>query len=145
MIRGQTDILATYENTAKTFTRLLAGIAIVSLIVGGIGIMNIMLVSVTERTKEIGVRKAIGATRANIMVQFLIEALVLCLAGGIMGIIFGSGGAILLSRINHWNTLISVYAIILAFTFSAIVGVVFGMWPARRAALMNPVEALRQE
>jgi putative ABC transport system permease protein len=145
MIRGQTDILATYENTAKTFTRLLAGIAIVSLIVGGIGIMNIMLVSVTERTKEIGVRKAIGATRGNILVQFLIEALVLCLAGGIMGIIFGSGGAILLSKINHWNTLISVYAILLAFTFSAVVGIVFGMWPARRAALMNPVEALRQE
>jgi putative ABC transport system permease protein len=144
-IRGQTDILSTYEDTAKTFTRLLAGIAIVSLIVGGIGIMNIMLVSVTERTREIGIRKAIGATRANILFQFLIEALVLCLAGGILGIIFGSAGAIALSRLNHWNTLISVYAIILAFTFSAIVGIVFGMWPARRAANLDPIVALRQE
>jgi len=144
-IRGQTDILATYQDTAKTFTRLLAGIAIVSLIVGGIGIMNIMLVSVTERTREIGIRKAIGATRANILFQFLIEALVLCLAGGILGIVFGSLGAVALSKLNHWNTLISVYAILLAFTFSGVIGVVFGMWPARRAANLDPIEALRQE
>ena len=144
-IRGQTDILATYEDTARTFTRLLAGIAIVSLIVGGIGIMNIMLVSVTERTREIGIRKAIGATRANILFQFLIEALVLCLAGGILGILFGSAGAVALARLNNWNTLISVYAIVLAFTFSAVVGLVFGMWPARRAANLDPIVALRQE
>jgi len=145
MLRRQADLLSTLEDTTKTFTRLLAGIAAVSLIVGGIGIMNIMLVSVTERTREIGVRKALGATRRVIMTQFLVEALVLCLLGGTAGVLLGSAGAIVMAKLNQWNTSISPMAIILAFVFSGLVGVFFGMWPARRAATLNPVEALRYE
>ncbi len=144
-IRRQADILATLEDTTKTFTRLLAGIAAVSLLVGGIGIMNIMLVSVTERTREIGVRKALGATRRDILLQFLVEALVLCLIGGLIGILVGSAGAVLLSKLNRWNTQVSFFAVGLAFLFSAIVGVFFGIWPARRAARLDPIEALRHE
>ncbi|HXQ29835.1 MAG TPA: ABC transporter permease [Gemmatimonadales bacterium] len=144
-IRNQTDILATLQQTTDTFKYLLAGIAAVSLIVGGIGIMNIMLVSVTERTREIGVRKALGATRSNILFQFLVEALVLCLVGGLIGVILGSGGALLISRVAHWNTLISPFAILLAFAFSAAVGLFFGIWPARRAAILDPIAALRYE
>ena len=144
-IRNQSDILATFQDTAKTFTYLLAGIAAVSLFVGGIGIMNIMLVSVTERTREIGVRKALGATRFNILFQFLVEALVLCLAGGLTGIVLGSLGAVALSKLAHWNTSISLFAILIAFIFSAIVGLFFGIWPARRAASLDPIVALRYE
>jgi putative ABC transport system permease protein len=107
--------------------------------------MNIMLVSVTERTREIGVRKALGATRRNIMLQFLVEALVLCLAGGLIGIIGGSLGAVALAKLNHWNTQISLFAIGLAFFFSAVVGLFFGLWPARRAASLDPIVALRYE
>ena len=144
-IRNQSDILATFQDTAKTFTYLLAGIAAVSLLVGGIGIMNIMLVSVTERTREIGVRKALGATSFNILFQFLVEALVLCLAGGMIGILFGTLGAVALSKLAHWNTSISILAILIAFIFSAIVGLFFGIWPARRAASLDPIVALRYE
>jgi len=144
-IRRQADLLSTLENTTKTFTRLLAGIAAVSLIVGGIGIMNIMLVSVTERTREIGLRKALGATRGRILFQFLTEALVLCMVGGFIGILVGSAGAIILSHVNKWNTSISPFAIGLAFLFSAVVGVFFGLWPARRAASLDPIIALRYE
>jgi putative ABC transport system permease protein len=144
-IRNQSDILATFQETTETFTYLLAGIAAVSLLVGGIGIMNIMLVSVTERTREIGVRKALGATRFNILFQFLVEALVLCLAGGVIGVLIGSLGAVGLSTLAHWNTLISPLAILLAFVFSAAVGLFFGIWPARRAASLDPIAALRYE
>ena len=144
-IRNQSDILATFQDTAKTFTYLLAGIALVSLLVGGIGIMNIMLVSVTERTREIGVRKALGATRFNILFQFLVEALVLCLAGGIIGILLGTLGAVALSKLAHWNTSINMLAILVAFFFSALVGLFFGIWPARRAASLDPIVALRYE
>jgi putative ABC transport system permease protein len=144
-IRNQTDVLSTFQQTTETFKFLLAGIAAVSLLVGGIGIMNIMLVSVTERTREIGVRKALGATRGNILFQFLVEALVLCLAGGVTGILLGSVGALLLSTLMHWNTLISPYAILLAFFFSALVGLFFGIWPAKRAASLDPIQALRYE
>ncbi|HLQ69519.1 MAG TPA: ABC transporter permease [Gemmatimonadales bacterium] len=144
-IRNQSDILATFQQTTETFTYLLAGIAAVSLFVGGIGIMNIMLVSVTERTREIGVRKALGATRFNIMFQFLVEALVLCLVGGVIGILFGALGAVGLSKIAHWNTSISIFAILIAFLFSALVGLFFGLWPARRAAALDPIVALRYE
>ena len=144
-IRNQSDILATFQQTTETFTYLLAGIAAVSLLVGGIGIMNIMLVSVTERTREIGVRKALGATRFNIMFQFLVEALVLCLVGGLIGILFGTLGAVGLSKLAHWNTSINLFAILIAFVFSAIVGLFFGIWPARRAASLDPIVALRYE
>ena len=139
------DIFAAQEESAQVMTMLLAAIASVSLLVGGIGIMNIMLVSVTERTREIGVRKALGATRFNILFQFLVEALVLCLAGGIIGILFGTLGAIALSKLAHWNTAISLLAILIAFIFSAIVGLFFGIWPARRAAALDPIVALRYE
>jgi putative ABC transport system permease protein len=117
----------------------------VSLLVGGIGIMNIMLVSVTERTREIGVRKALGATRWNILFQFLIEAVVLCLLGGLIGILLGGGIATWLSRAFQWNTSISTTSVALAFGFSAVVGVLFGVWPARRAAKLDPILALRYE
>ena len=144
-IRNQSDFLSTFAETTVVFTYLLAGIAAVSLIVGGIGIMNIMLVSVTERTREIGVRKALGATRFNILFQFLIEAVVLCLLGGLIGILLGGGVATWLSNAFQWNTQISSSSIVLAFGFSALVGVLFGVWPARRAARLDPISALRYE
>jgi putative ABC transport system permease protein len=145
MIRSQADFLNTLGETTQVFTYLLSGIAAVSLLVGGIGIMNIMLVSVTERTREIGIRKALGATRANILLQFLIEAVVLCLLGGLIGALVGSGGATAMSAFFNWNTIISPVAIIAAFVFSAVVGVLFGVWPARRAASLDPIVALRYE
>ena len=116
-----------------------------SLLVGGIGIMNIMLVSVTERTREIGVRKALGATQRNILTQFLIEAVVLCLLGGVAGIGTGAGMAIMLRQLFHWNTAVGASSIAIAFLFAGAVGVVFGVWPARRAASLHPIEALRYE
>ncbi len=145
MIRSQADFLNTLGETTQVFTYLLSGIAAVSLLVGGIGIMNIMLVSVTERTREIGIRKALGATRANILLQFLIEAVVLCLLGGLIGALVGSGGATAMSAFFQWNTIISPAAIAAAFVFSAVVGVLFGVWPARRAASLDPIVALRYE
>ncbi len=144
-IRSQADFLNTLGETTQVFTYLLSGIAAVSLLVGGIGIMNIMLVSVTERTREIGIRKALGATKANILLQFLIEAVVLCLLGGLIGALVGSGGATAMSAFFQWNTIISPGAIAAAFVFSAVVGVVFGVWPARRAAGLDPIVALRYE
>jgi putative ABC transport system permease protein len=144
-IRSQADFLNTLGETTQVFTYLLSGIAAVSLLVGGIGIMNIMLVSVTERTREIGIRKALGATRANILLQFLIEAVVLCLLGGLIGALVGSGGATAMSAFFQWNTIISPGAIAMAFVFSAVVGVLFGVWPARRAASLDPIVALRYE
>ena len=107
--------------------------------------MNIMLVSVTERTREIGVRKALGATRRNIMLQFLIESVVLSLFGGFIGVCLGAGSAVLFRVTLHWNTSVATSSIILAFGFSALVGVAFGVWPARRAAALNPIESLRYE
>jgi putative ABC transport system permease protein len=144
-IRSQADFLNTLQSTTQVFGLLLGGIATVSLLVGGIGIMNIMLVSVTERTREIGVRKALGATKMNILLQFLIEAVVLCVMGGIIGIALGAGGAVAMRYGFHWNTDVAPASIALAFVFSAIVGVVFGVWPARRAAMMDPITALRYE
>ncbi len=144
-IRNQSDFLTTVAETTAVFGLLLAGIAAVSLLVGGIGIMNIMLVSVTERTREIGVRKALGATRWNILMQFLIEAIVLCLMGGLVGVTLGTGTAQFMSAKFSWNTQIAPESIALAFGFSAAVGLLFGVWPARRAARLDPVVALRYE
>jgi putative ABC transport system permease protein len=145
IVRNQREFLATQQAATQVFTALLASIAAVSLIVGGIGIMNIMLVSVTERTREIGIRKALGATKLNILLQFLIEALVLCISGGTIGILLGVSAAIGLSRLMQWNTLISPASIAVAFAFSAAVGLFFGIWPARKAASLDPITALRYE
>jgi putative ABC transport system permease protein len=144
-IRNQADLLNTLSETTATFTTLLAGIAAVSLLVGGIGIMNIMLVSVTERTREIGIRKALGATRTNILLQFLVEAVVLCIAGGLLGIALGAGASRVLSQSFGWHTSIDVGALVIAFAFAAAIGMIFGVWPARRAAVLDPIEALRYE
>jgi putative ABC transport system permease protein len=144
-IRNQSDFLTTLGETTQVFTLLLAGIAAVSLLVGGIGIMNIMLVSVTERTREIGIRKALGATRVNILLQFLIEALVLCMLGGLIGIGIGAGSAVVMRKMFNWNTAVGAPSVLIAFGFAAVVGIVFGVWPARRAASLDPIEALRYE
>jgi putative ABC transport system permease protein len=144
-MRNQADFLTALGETTETFTFLLAGIAAVSLLVGGIGIMNIMLVSVTERTREIGIRKALGATRRNILLQFLVEAVVLCVAGGAVGAAVGSGASAVLRASFGWDTAMSSTAIALAFVFAATVGIVFGVWPARRAAVLDPITALRYE
>jgi putative ABC transport system permease protein len=144
-VRDQASLLATFEETTRTFTFLLAGIAAISLLVGGIGIMNIMLVSVTERTREIGIRKALGAKRRDILMQFLLESLTLCVAGGALGCAVGIGGAYMVQNMAGWNVAISPVAVGLAFAFSAAVGIFFGMWPARRAALLDPIVSLRYE
>jgi putative ABC transport system permease protein len=139
------QFLATQQEAQQTFTVLLASIAGVSLLVGGIGIMNIMLVTVTERTREIGIRMALGATRLNILLQFLVESVALCLFGGLAGIGMGIGAASLLSRYAGWQTFVSPESIVLAFVFSISVGLFFGIWPARRASHLNPIDALRYE
>ncbi len=144
-IQQASDFLETLGETAETFTMLLVGIAGVSLLVGGIGIMNIMLVSVTERTREIGVRKALGATRKAILVQFLIEALVLCFLGGILGVGFGFLSAEFVTRLYERDTAVAVQAVIVAMGFSIVIGLFFGIWPARRASTMDPIDALRYE
>ncbi len=144
-VRNQTTLRETFQATTRTFSFLLAGIALVSLLVGGIGIMNIMLVSVTERTREIGVRKALGARKRDILLQFLIEALALCMVGGLLGVMLGMGGAMALQRLAGWNVSVSIESIVIAFLFSAGVGIFFGLWPARRAARLDPIESLRYE
>ena len=144
-IQNSSDILETFNESNATFTLLLAGIAGVSLLVGGIGIMNIMLVSVTERTREIGVRKALGATKRTILFQFLVEALVLCTMGGAIGVLAGIGGASLITRFASWDTVIAPEAVVVALAFSAGIGLFFGIWPARRAAVLDPIDALRYE
>ncbi|MCJ7545917.1 MAG: ABC transporter permease [Deltaproteobacteria bacterium] len=144
-IRNMADIQATLQSTTKTMTWLLGSIAAISLLVGGIGIMNIMLVSVSERTREIGLRKAIGARKMDIMNQFLIEAVLMTMSGGIAGILCGVGMSFLLALLAGWATKVSIFAMALATTFSLFVGVGFGLWPARQAAQLNPIEALRYE
>ncbi|MBX3703126.1 MAG: ABC transporter permease [Steroidobacteraceae bacterium] len=139
------QFLAAQQQTTEILGFLLAGIASVSLVVGGIGIMNIMLVTVTERTREIGIRKALGATRGNILRQFLVESVLLCLLGGIIGMLLGAGAARLLARLAGWQTFVSWESLALAFGFSAGVGLLFGLWPAQRAARLDPIEALRHE
>jgi len=144
-VRTQQEIAETATATSRVMTVLLGAIAGVSLLVGGIGIMNIMLVSVTERTREIGVRMAVGARGNDILTQFLIEAVTLSSVGGIIGIICGIGASSVLSSYAHWPTLISIGSIAIAFLFSAAVGVFFGFYPARKAAALDPIEALRYE
>ena len=144
-IMNRKQFLDSRQEATEVFTYLLAGIAGVSLVVGGIGIMNIMLVTVTERTREIGIRKAMGATNGNIMLQFLVEAMTLCLIGGGLGLAVGAGAAYFASEFAGWQTQITSGSVITAFTFSAAVGLVFGMWPARRAASLDPIDALRYE
>ncbi|MBV8087374.1 MAG: ABC transporter permease [Chloroflexi bacterium] len=144
-VRNLNSIVQTAQGVTQTMTLLLSGVAAVSLLVGGIGIMNIMLVSVTERTREIGIRSAIGARARDILSQFLIEAVSLSSAGGIIGILFGVGGSIAVSRVAGWNTVIAPEAVILAFLFAAAVGIFFGYYPARKASQLDPIEALRYE
>ncbi len=144
-IFNMADIQAAASSVITTLSILLGAVAAVSLLVGGIGIMNIMLVMVMERTHEIGLRKALGAQRSDILIQFLIEAVLICFLGGIIGIIFGCIISILLSTLANWTTFISAGSIILSFTFSVLIGVIFGLWPAMRASKMLPIEALRYE
>ncbi|MCL5038654.1 MAG: ABC transporter permease [Firmicutes bacterium] len=145
MVSSQDQILATVSTMTQTFTMMLAAIAGISLLVGGIGIMNIMLVSVTERTREIGIRKAIGAKRRDVLGQFLVESIFLSLTGGIIGILTGVGGSQLISRVAGFKTLVSLEAVLLASLFSAAVGVFFGIYPAMKASNLDPIEALRYE
>jgi putative ABC transport system permease protein len=144
-VRDQQEIAEAATATTRTMTFLLGAIAGVSLVVGGIGIMNIMLVSVTERTREIGIRMAVGAHGSDIRMQFLIEAVVLSLMGGTLGILLGIGSSQFLSRLNHWPVLISTVAVVAAFLFSGAVGICFGYYPASKAAQLDPIDALRYE
>ncbi len=144
-VRNLTEIMSAAQHSADVMSLLLGAIASISLIVGGIGIMNIMLVSVTERTRGIGIRIAVGAKSKDILLQFLIESLVLSLIGGILGIAIGIGGTYVLSTFTQWPTLLSIRAILLAFLFAGSVGVFFGFYPARKASLLDPIEALRYE
>ena len=144
-IRNQADLATAATATSDILTILLASIASVSLLVGGIGIMNIMLVSVTERTREIGIRMSVGARSRDILTQFLIEALVLSLLGGMVGILIGVVGSRVISGIAKWPTIITAFSIFLSFGFSIAIGIFFGFYPARKAALLNPIDALRYE
>jgi len=144
-IMNRKQFLDSRQEATEVFTYLLAGIAGVSLIVGGIGIMNIMLVTVTERTREIGIRKAMGATNGNILLQFLVEAMTLCLLGGGLGLAVGAAASYFAAEFAGWQTQINSTSVVTAFTFSAFVGLVFGIWPAKRAAGLDPIDALRYE
>jgi putative ABC transport system permease protein len=144
-VRNLTQMMQAAEQSAKIMTLLLGAIASVSLLVGGIGIMNIMLVSVTERTREIGIRMAVGAKTWDIRLQFIIEALTLSLIGGTVGIIAGVGGSTVLSMVAGWATIVSPFSILLSFGFSGLVGIFFGFYPAYKASLLNPIDALRYE
>jgi putative ABC transport system permease protein len=145
-IFSQEDIISVFGNITNVLTTFLGAIAGISLLVGGIGIMNIMLVSVTERTREIGLRKAVGARRSDILWQFLLEAMTLSVVGGVIGIGLGAvGAAVISSLIDGFEAVVTAQAVVLATTFSAAVGLIFGVYPARRASLLNPIEALRYE
>ena len=144
-ILNRQQFLESRQEATEIFTWLLASIAGVSLLVGGIGIMNIMLVTVTERTREIGIRKALGATRGNILLQFMVESMTLCLIGGSLGLALGAGAASFAAHFAGWQTVVTSTSVITAFAFSAGVGLFFGIWPAQRAARLDPIEALRYE
>jgi ABC-type antimicrobial peptide transport system permease subunit len=144
-IRNMTEMTNALSSTTTLMTKLLLAVALISLVVGGVGIMNIMLVSVTERTREIGLRMAVGARARDILRQFLIEAVVLCLAGGILGILLGCGGSYLVTYFLRWPTETSVAAIVASVIVSASVGIIFGYYPAWKASRLDPIEALRYE
>ena len=144
-VRNLSEVFQAQETSASVMAILLASIASVSLIVGGIGIMNIMLVSVTERTREIGLRQAIGAKTKNILTQFLVEAVSLSTLGGMIGIVLGASASMAISRIAGWTVHVGAASVALAFIFSALVGVFFGYYPARKAAYLDPIDALRYE
>jgi putative ABC transport system permease protein len=144
-IRNQDEIAAAASSATQVMTILLASIASISLLVGGIGIMNIMLVSVTERTREIGIRMAIGARGSDVLTQFLVESVAISMLGGIIGVMLGLGGAMLVGHFTGWSTATPPEAILIAVGFSAAVGVFFGFYPARQAAALNPIQALRYE
>lgn len=144
-VRNLTQMMQAAEQSTKVMTMLLGAIASVSLIVGGIGIMNIMLVSVTERTREIGIRMAVGAKTWDIRLQFIIEALTLSLTGGVIGIIFGVSGSKILAMVAGWTTIVSPFSVLMAFGFSGLVGIFFGFYPAYKASLLDPIDALRYE
>ena len=144
-VRNQTDLAEAAQGTTEVMTLLLAAIASISLLVGGIGIMNIMLVSVTERTREIGIRMAIGARGADVLTQFLVESIVMSVLGGLIGLGVGFAGASLLGSLTGWNTVVSPEIVLIAIVFSAGVGIFFGFYPARKAAALNPIDALRYE
>jgi macrolide transport system ATP-binding/permease protein len=144
-VRNMADIQAALSQSSETMSALLASIAAISLLVGGIGIMNIMLVSVTERTKEIGLRKAIGARRIDILLQFLSESIVVSAIGGLLGIALGWIITTTLSFFTGWVTSISLSSVVLSFFFSALIGIIFGIYPAKKASLLHPIDALRYE
>jgi putative ABC transport system permease protein len=145
MVRTQSEMTSMLTSTTDTMTYLLAGIAAVSLIVGGIGIMNIMLVSVTERTREIGLRLSVGARDIDVLTQFLVESIVLSLAGGAIGILIGFGFSVAVNRVMQWTTVVSANSVLLSFGVAAAIGVFFGFYPARKAAALDPIDALRFE
>jgi ABC-type antimicrobial peptide transport system permease subunit len=144
-IRDLTEISQTFAATSRVMTNLLLVVALISLVVGGVGIMNIMLVSVTERTREIGIRMAVGARPRDILRQFLVEAVVLCLAGGVVGILLGRGISVTITALLHWPTLPSVPAIVASVAVALSVGMIFGYYPAWKASRLDPIEALRYE
>lgn len=144
-IFNMADIQQALNSTSQTMSMLLASIAAISLVVGGIGIMNIMLVSVTERTKEIGLRKAIGARRRDILLQFLAESIVVSVCGGLLGIALGVGFSLFIAKVVGWTTVVSPSSVLLSFGFSALIGIIFGSYPASKASKLHPIEALRYE